>query len=511
MDRPNILLVMADQLSAAALPAYGHEVVQSPAIDALADSGVVFENPYCASPLCAPSRFSMMTGQLPSRIGAYDNAAELPSSFPTMAHYLRLAGYQTSLVGKMHFVGGDQLHGYEERRTTDIYPADFGWTPDWEAPAERVDWWYHNMASVKEAGAAEATNQLDFDDEVGHQAIRKIRELARTDDERPFFLTVSFTHPHDPYAMRPEYLARYNRDEIDLPVVGPIPYDQLDPHSQRLYDVSDIGAVDISEEDVISARHAYYAAISYVDDWVAKIMETLRRCELDDNTVVVFTADHGDLLGERGLWYKMSFFERSVAVPLIISGPGRFAPGRADTPVSHLDLLPTFTELAELDPALLVEPLDGVSLVPCLTEGTTEDRPVVAEYMGEGSVSPMVMIRKGNLKYIACPSDPPQLFDLHADPHELTNLAADPAYGHDLAAFARAAAEHWNVEAVTDAVLTSQRSRTVVRDALRQGDQTPWDHQPTTDAANQYMRNHLDLNDVERDARFPPARMMRPE
>ena len=149
--RPNILLVMADQLAAAHLPAYGNAVVQAPRLTALASEGVVFESAYCASPLCAPSRFALLTGRRPSSIGAYDNAAELPAGTPTIAHVLRAAGYETTLAGKMHFVGPDQLHGFEERLTTDVYPSGFDWTPDWTLPAgERLEW-YHNTTSLLSA------------------------------------------------------------------------------------------------------------------------------------------------------------------------------------------------------------------------------------------------------------------------------------------------------------------------------------------------------------------------
>jgi len=150
-DRPNLLILMADQLTARALRAYGGSVARTPHIDALAAQGVVFESFYCNSPLCAPSRFSFLSGQLPSKIGAYDNAAEFAASVPTFAHYVRSAGYQTVLSGKMHFCGPDQLHGFEERLTTDIYPADFGWTPDWTRFDERPGW-YHTMDSVTQAG-----------------------------------------------------------------------------------------------------------------------------------------------------------------------------------------------------------------------------------------------------------------------------------------------------------------------------------------------------------------------
>src|SRR5215472_1016665 len=181
--KPNLLIVMADQLAAGALPAYGNRIARTPHLDALAERAVIFSSAYCNSPLCAPSRFAFMSGRLPSAIGAYDNAAEFAAQVPTFAHYLRLAGYRTILAGKMHFCGADQLHGFEERLTTDIYPADFGWTPDWQRPEERPSW-YHNMSSVREAGPCVRTNQLDFDEEVVFAARRRLFDLARRDGDR---------------------------------------------------------------------------------------------------------------------------------------------------------------------------------------------------------------------------------------------------------------------------------------------------------------------------------------
>ena len=166
MPRPNVLLLMVDQLAAGWLPAYGHDVVRAPSLDALAEQGVVFDSAYCPSPLCAPSRAALLTGRLPSRIGVYDNAAELRASEPTVTHRLRAAGYDTCLSGKMHFVGPDQLHGFEQRLTTDVYPADLDWTPDWRAPlTERLPW-YHTMESVLTPGVCAASMQMDYDDEV---------------------------------------------------------------------------------------------------------------------------------------------------------------------------------------------------------------------------------------------------------------------------------------------------------------------------------------------------------
>ncbi len=182
---PNVLVIVADQLAASALGAYGNRVTQAPALDRLAAEGAVFEHAYCASPLCVPSRGAFMSGMLPSRNGAYDNGAELAASIPTFAHYLRVLGYRTVLAGKMHFVGPDQMHGFEERVTADVYPAGLDWVPDWRLPASERLPWYHDMSSVERAGPVRASLQLDFDEEVAFRARRAIVDSARAADGRP--------------------------------------------------------------------------------------------------------------------------------------------------------------------------------------------------------------------------------------------------------------------------------------------------------------------------------------
>ncbi len=191
--KPNILILMVDQLNGTFFPDGPADWLHAPNLKRLAARSVRFANTYTASPLCAPARASFMSGQLPRRTRVYDNAAEFASDIPTYAHHLRRAGYYTALSGKMHFVGPDQLHGFEERLTTDIYPADFGWTPDYRKPGERIDWWYHNLGSVTGAGVAEITNQLEYDDDVAHQATQKLYDLSRGLDERPWCLTVSMS------------------------------------------------------------------------------------------------------------------------------------------------------------------------------------------------------------------------------------------------------------------------------------------------------------------------------
>ncbi len=388
--RPNILFVMADQMAPAFLPIHGHKLVKAPNIEALADRGTVFDSAYCASPLCAPSRFSMMAGRRPAGIGAFDNAADFPADIPTFAHYLRRAGYRTALSGKMHFCGADQLHGFEERLTTDIYPADFGWTPDWEQPEIRPSW-YHNMLSVVQAGPCRRSNQLDFDEEVVYAARRWLFDQARGTDDRPFCLVVSMTHPHDPYAILPEYWNRYREDEIDLPKLATSP-DPADPHWRRLRHVSDMDNYEITETHIRAARRAYYGAISYVDDQLGSLVKTLGDCGLQGETITLFTADHGDMLGERGLWYKMTWHENASRVPLIIGFPGDAKPRRVAESISTIDLLPTLAEIAGDGVAPdYAASIDGRSLLPHIAGSGGHDE-VLGEYFGEGAIAPLLMI-----------------------------------------------------------------------------------------------------------------------
>ena len=498
MGAPNILMVMADQLAPHFTSTYGHPVVQTPRLDALAERGARFDNAYCHSPLCAPARFTMLSGQPVSAIGAWDNASEFPAATPTLAHHLSLSGYRTILSGKMHFVGPDQLHGFEERLTTDIYPADFAWTPNWERADERIDKWYHNMDVLQDAGHAVTTYQLDYDEEVGFAARRKLLDIARDDDDRPFFLCASFIHPHDPYVARPEWWDLYDHDDIDMP--DPWDLDSLDPHTLRIRTGIQADTVGYTDDQVRMARHGYYANVSYFDDWLAKLLTTLEEAGRADDTIVIVTSDHGDMLGDRGAWFKMSFHERSARVPLVVAGPG-VANTRVANACSHLDLLPTLLDIAGAEPQA---ELSGRSLVP---SWSGDDDPVdetFGEYTGEMTSHPMFMIRRRQYKYIHCATDPAQLYDVSADPLERTNLAAEPAHAALVDDFAAEVAKRWDEDAIRTRVIASQRERHFLHRAMSSGPLVSWDYQPTPDAANQYVRNHQDWAESGPKMRFPP-------
>ena len=499
MSRPNILVIVVDQLTGTLFPDGPADWLHVPNLKRLAERSARFANSYTASPLCAPGRASLMSGLLPSRTRVYDNAAEFASDSPTFAHHLRRAGYQTCLSGKMHFVGPDQLHGFEERLTTDIYPADFGWTPDYRKPGERIDWWYHNLGSVTGAGVAEITNQMEYDDEVAHHAEAKLYDLSRGADERPWCLTVSFTHPHDPYVARRRYWDLYEHCAHLAPAVDPIPYDDQDAHSQRLFDANDWRSYDLSEADVQRSRRAYFANISYLDDKIGGLLKVLE--DTRQEAAVVFVSDHGDMLGERGLWFKMSFFEGSSRVPMMIAADG-VPPGRVDTPVSTVDLCPTLCALAGADMEEIAPWTTGENLLGVVA-GSQARAPVLMEYAAEGSIAPLIGIRDGNFKFTRCAADPDQLFDLSTDPHELTNLATSERHAATLRRLSELADRHWDLEAFDAAVRQSQAHRLVVYDALRNGAYYPWDYQPLQRASERFMRNHLDLNILEDLKRFP--------
>jgi choline-sulfatase len=501
-EAPNILVVIADQLTPGALPIYGNRVARTPHIDRLAAGSVVFDSAYCASPLCAPSRYGLLSGRLPSSFNAFDNASEFSSEVPTVAHHLRAGGYRTILSGKMHFGGPNQLHGFEERLTTDIYPADFGWTPDWSRPDER-EAWYHNAGSVALAGNCVRTNQLDFDDEVIFRARRKLFDLAREPGAQPFFMTVSMTHPHDPYVIADEYWNLYRDEDIDLPrIVQDAVTD--DPHSRRLRRACQLEGAGLSEQQVRNARRAYYGAISYVDRQLGTLLQTLADTGQADNTVILLLSDHGDMLGERGLWYKMHFFEGALRVPLLVHAPGRFRPGRVASSVSLVDLLPTLNDIAGLPPlaAAVASTVTGRSLLPHL-QGRGGHDEAYAEYLGEGAIAPMVMIRRGPYKYIHSPADPDLLFNLAQDPDELRNLAHDAAHATLVADLRAEAACRWNLPDLHRRVLQSQSQRRFLFAAESRGQHASWDFQPLEDASRQYVRRHLDLDTIEARARFP--------
>ena len=505
---PNILFLMADQMGAPVLPVHGHEVCQAPHIEELADGAVVFDNAYCNYPLCAPARFSLLSGRLAPAIGAYDNASEFTADTPTMAHYLALLGYRTILCGKMHFIGPDQLHGFEERLTTDVYPASFSFLPDWEKGPRWISSGT-DLSSVVEAGPCVRSLQIDYDDEVEYCATQKIYDLARDSDERPFFLCVSFTQPHSPYTPGREHWDRYRHDDIDPPRVPEIPYDDLDALGQGLYYAHGRDRHTVTDDDIRNARHGYYGMIGAIDDKIGRLLARLDETGFSDNTIVVLTTDHGDMMGERGMWYKHCFFEWSARVPLIVRHPDGPKPRREAGAVSHVDLLPTLIDLAGGGYDFDLSDKDGSSLAPLLSgeDGTWPDT-AICDYLAIGPCTPCRMIRKGRFKYIRVHGHASSLYDLEADPDEVDDLSDDPAYADIRRALEAELAAGWDPDGLDARVRESQRRRRLI--ARANNGKECWDYIAREGDDRRFVRANL-VDSTKRASRFPPADEVPPD
>lgn len=503
----NILYIMADQLAASVLSAYGHKLVKTPNLDRLAARGAVFENAYSPNPICASSRFAMMSGQYSSRIEAFDNASEFPAAVPTFAHYLRSLGYATCLSGKMHFVGPDQLHGFEERVTTDIYPSDFGWTADWEKKVEPYAPSQMSMRGIVESGQCVRSLQMDYDDDVANQSMQWLFDHVRRSDDRPFLLVSSFTHPHNPFTISKEFWDLYDDAEIDMPTVPFIPFEERDPWSQRYYKLIRQDEHIVTDAHILSARHAYYGMVSYLDQRVGQLIDALEKTGTFDNTVIVFTADHGDMLGERGMWYKFNPYQGSIRVPLFISAPGGKAGQRVSANCGLVDMLPTLLDLATGGkPPELVDHCDGHSLANWLhgTDAAWKDEALI-EFTSEGVYAPAFILRKGKYKYVYCEGDPGMLFDMENDPHELRNLCQEHEFKPLANVLAAEIETRFTPGKVKENVLASQKRRLFLHGALLKGQHTPWDYQVRKDASKQYVRSSATTSTTatKAKARFP--------
>ncbi|MGB0578506.1 MAG: choline-sulfatase [Limisphaerales bacterium] len=478
-DSPNILMIMADQLSARWLGAYGHRMVKTPNMDALAARGVRFESAYSNCPICAPSRASMWTGRLVSEVGTFDNGAELPASEPTLMHHLRRADYEVVLSGKAHFVGPDQMHGFERRLTPEIYPSDFSWTPDWSKgpvhnPGTAVD-------QLRTSGVCDWNLQLDHDEEVQFRSLEYLRERARRKEDRPFFLCASFTHPHEPFITTRDWWDLYGQDEVDLPSVPAGRPDDLHPFNQWLQYHHMVDEYPPDEEVIRNTRHAYYAMVSYFDHKVGELVAEVERLGLDENTVIVVTSDHGEMLGEHGMWFKRTYFQPSVQVPLIVAGAGVAHGTVMEQEVSLVDLMPTFIELAGGE---VPDSLAGESLGRMLNGEDTERHGVISEYYSEGVIQPMRMAVSGGVKYVYVHEQEEQLFDLKEDPNELENRIADVAYAGQLAELKKLVHEGWDPDAIREEIIESQQRRLIIR----QVEKPSWDVAPSFDPSSQYVR-----------------------
>ena len=461
---PNILLIMSDEHAPMYSSAYGHRIVQTPNMDRLAAEGVTFDNAYCNSPLCCPSRMSFMTGRYVHRIRTWDNASPLASDAVTWAHLLGAVGYDVVLAGKQHFCGPDQLHGFRTQLARDLH-AEL-WTkegvprgtPDWEngTPSAARPW-----AGLQQAGPG-TTPEIEVDDLVEARALDYLRDSARK--SRPWALNVSFIAPHFPLVAPQRFWDLYPLDGIDMPEIPPGHLENQHPVHQRMRRM--FGCVDFPEELVRRGRAGYYALTTYLDEKIGRLLDVIEETDQYENTLVVYCSDHGEMNGEHGMWRKSSFYEASVRAPLQIAWPGHLPAGRRISEVvSLVDLVATLVEVADAPRAFQ---LDGDSLLP-LMQGTTtawKDE-AFSEYLAHGVERPTAMLRRGDYKLHYSLGDPPQLYDLVRDPGEFHDLAGEAAYQPVVEDMQSRLLAHWDPIAIEQQVRQSQKERLLIETAYQ--------------------------------------------
>ncbi|MGC5221416.1 sulfatase-like hydrolase/transferase [Micromonospora sp. DT81.3] len=468
-ELPDVLVIECDSLPPDLIGAYGDRNGATPEIDALAARGVRFEAS-CNAPLCTPSRASMLTGRLASRLDCFDNASEFASDHPTVAHAFRSMGYRTAIIGKMHFIGHDQHHGFDERLALDTDyskahdPGLYALAYDWDRPSAG------NPNSPQMMGesylARESTDayRRRFRQELHTERDEHIHAEAlgylSRDHDAPFFAIASYHAPHNPFWAPDDEVARFADARPRLtPEVVP-PAGVMDRWLDDFHYVHQVLDRLMQPENLRWMHSTVYALVRELDIRVGELLRALPR---PDETIIVFTADHGDMLGDRGMLQKRAFYERSIRVPLIIAGPGIVQGAEISTPVSLVDLLPT---LAGLVGAPLPPDLDGADLGPALSGHRAPEHAVIAEYHGEGVHAPCFLLRDGSWKYVLVHGHEQHLYDLAHDPGERRDLASDAEHAAQLDRLHRRLLESVDPADVERRARQSQRRRGFVYRAL---------------------------------------------
>lgn len=419
-DRPNILVIMSDQHSPHVLGCEGDPVVRTPNLDALAARGVLFENAYCQSPLCVPSRMSFLTARHPSDIEVWTNNGFLPSDTTTFAHSLGAAGYETALIGRMHFVGVDQWHGFEHRLVGSLTPVHLG-AGQVGLSSELMRATGQNRHVLSVTGPGRTAYQV-YDEAVAEATADFLKERAG-DTDRPFCAVAGFVLPHCPFVCPPEDW-EYYKDRVTVPEIPEGYFETLHPAMRQWMESR--GLTDVTEEEICRSRAGYYGIVTHLDRQVGVIMDALKKSGLDQDTVVIYTSDHGEMAGEHGMWWKSSFYEGSASVPMIVSCPERWALGERRTEVvSLVDIGPTLVDLAAGDP---MPDARGRSLLPLLENSASDwSNEAFSEHYASQGVPAGRMVRSGPWKLVYYDGFDPLLFNLDEDPNEFNDRAADPS------------------------------------------------------------------------------------
>lgn len=420
MTSTNLLFIISDQHQRDVLGCYGNTIAQTPNLDALAAQGTRFRNAYTNCPICVPARASLATGRYVHQIGYWDNAFPYDGAVRGWGHSLREAGHQVDSIGKLHFKGPETDHGFSNE-IDPLYVVDgvgdiLGAIRD--TPPRR-----NKRRGILNAGSGDST-YLQYDARNADNACQWLQDNGRQD--KPWVLFVSFVCPHPPYIAPPAFFNRYPRENFPMPPQANIKEWPQHPALQTFrhffhYDQP------FSENEIRTLAAAYYGVCSYLDQEIGRVLDTLAAEGLDTQTTVIYTSDHGESLGARGMFGKFTMYEESAAVPFLMAGPDIPAGTVADTPVSLVDVYPTVLDVVGLPPDADEATLPGRSLRQIIQE-PDPDRFVLSEYHALGNEHAAFMLRNGRYKYIHYVNHPPQLFDLDDDPQELNDLASSAAH-----------------------------------------------------------------------------------
>ena len=497
MDKPNILIIMADQLTPFMTGFYGNNQVKTPNLDKLCSESARFDNAYTPYPLCTPARAALMTGKYCYNLGCYDNATPFSSDEPTFAHYLTVNGYETVLSGKMHFIGPDQLHGFHRRFTTDIYPSGFNWNPSFIDKENHLMRGKGIAAGYVEAGMGpkEWNIGLQHDKETHFRALEYLYTKGggggAKKQRQPFCLCVSYHHPHDPFNPPQKYWDMYRDAPMDIPEINEAvlnSYTTLDKWLNNGFHRNDLDDI-TGEQNLLKLRRCYAALVTYVDDLVGELLDALEYAGMDKNTVIIFTTDHGDMLGERGMVQKRCFYEWSAKIPMLLKMPdGSLAGKQCAAPASLIDICPTLREITGESGVTGYPAVDGVSLLDVLG-GKHEDRVIFSEGHGEGVVSPVFMAKSKKYKYMHFHQNQIEnmLFDVESDPREKNNLNASPEYAGVASMLRESILARFSPEKVQAELDKKIPERQLILEAMRLSG-TKWDYTPEFPGSGRYVR-----------------------
>ncbi len=424
MDAKNLLIIMSDQHNSRVVGCCGHQIVRTPNIDRLAAGGALFTAAYTPCPVCVPARAAFATGKYVHQIGNWDNATAYDGSVASWHHLARARGHHVAAIGKLHFRSKQDDNGFsEEQIGMHILDGEgdlLGLVRDEDMPKRGGS---YKMARMAGPGESMYTT---YDREIAARAQIWLREDAQKHTAKPWVLFVSFVCPHFPLTAPPEHFYRYWDQQIPLPKLYEQRHGALHPYLEDYRKSFAYDEFFESPEMVKRAQAGYFGLCSFLDENIGKVLAALSDAGLAGRTRVIYTSDHGDNLGARGLWGKSTMYEESVAVPLIVAGPDLPVAARISAPVNLVDLFPFILEsVGEGSPDTITAEHPGVSIARTISapESAESARAVFSEYHGMGSKTAAYMIRKGAYKLIYYADYPLQLFDLASDPEELNDIA----------------------------------------------------------------------------------------